>query len=418
VRLQLAPQDLATIAPLKTMLEDVVERVRGHHTAVHELRDAMAGRAANTSLLQVESQLAALREAVDSREAAVRTALHQSSTSLQAAVALKLDERSTRDVVATMLSTFHAHFVPAPAAQPSTPTATLDIPSSPFSPAPAASTPSTPLPGEGLRSDSTSHLHGGGSWLGGSQAAASATASPSVTRITPVYADSHASPHAYPNPAAASNNNTALAAAAFAADQVQQVAGRVSAMESTVAQLHATLQQHATAHPAAVHDVRAAVQELRDALAATASAKQVREREREKSCGSLWRPKGHGPERPLVWPQVKQVAFGLQELSQQLCMPPPGGGLVPAPQMVLGTKVGNMYRCLSCNQSPARVSPHDGPPVRTGVLRGARSPSPPRSRSPLHEVRTTLLRARLRCIITLMCPSLRPPLRCISPSRR
>jgi hypothetical protein len=53
IRLQLAPQDLATLTPLKTMLEDVVERVSGHHRAVQELRDGLRARAAATTLNQV-----------------------------------------------------------------------------------------------------------------------------------------------------------------------------------------------------------------------------------------------------------------------------------------------------------------------------------------------------------------------------
>ena len=39
------------------MLEDVVERVRGHHTAVQELRDGLHARAAATTLSQVRVRL-------------------------------------------------------------------------------------------------------------------------------------------------------------------------------------------------------------------------------------------------------------------------------------------------------------------------------------------------------------------------
>jgi hypothetical protein len=294
-------------------------------------------------LLQVESQLAALRTAVEERDSAVRTQLHQSQSALAAAVALKLDERSTRDVVAQMLSSFHAHFVPAshstqPAAPPTVTLLDVDVPPSPQQ--------ATSLPHAAITTPT------------------GIPSSPSM-ELEPAPSAAVVSSHSPPAPPVSNDAGSAEARA---------VAQRMGAMESVVSTLQAELEHQSTAYQHGVAELTQRVQELRQELAQTSTARDVR-----------------------------QVATALKELSRQLLSASPSDGVTTvaaaASQMVLGSRVGELWRCLSCDQAPRSVSDHEGVPLTAPGLRGGphrhhlrqRSGSPPRSSSrsasPLREVR-------------------------------
>lgn len=284
---------------------------------------------------------------MEERDSAVRTQLHQSQSTLTASLAQKLDERSTRDVVAQMLSTFQAHFMPVAAHSahpPTPPTVTLLDVNGPLSPQHAASPPHAAL--------------------------AAPNDMPSSPSMWPVRPPSPAmlGSHSPPPPAVNSDAGSAEARA---------VVQRVDAMERLVSALQAELEHQSSAQDQshAVAELTRRVQELRQELAQTSTARDVR-----------------------------QVANALKELSRQLLSASPSDGVTTvaaaANQMVLGSRVGELWRCLSCDQAPRSVSALEGVPLTAPGLRGAQHPlhhrrqrsgSPPprtssRSASPLREV--------------------------------